>query len=331
MSAARRLAGGLSSLAFTLVLVELAVRLAAPTPRVQLLHEDKLDITVVNEVPTWKKDLATSQALRAEDCEASTHLVWSGDSIFWVVGENNSPSALDGDAQLRSVATGRIGEALGADVCLHNLSEPGFYPPQQRVILEQWGQQHPIDVLVVTVWKAEAVFVSAGDWWVDTARFEVDALGFPAWAPVPASLNRWMFSWSAAWRLASTALAPELKAPVSMASYRQMASWAMERNIPVAFVEMVQLDTPFERFPQARKPYFASLESWAVERGVPYVLAYDLLADEDVTAVRFDACWHFNVRGHRALSDSLIPWLRSWMGMQDEGEEGGRERAGTQE
>ncbi|MCB9679963.1 MAG: hypothetical protein H6733_00700 [Alphaproteobacteria bacterium] len=305
----------------TLLLAEVGIRVARPTPPVQVVRTDAaLQVDLSTSVPLWRDQPDTDGALRHLDCPADGTLdvVLAGDSIWY-----------DIDAGHRADTVGFVLQRLLADhappVCVLNLSQPGYLPYQQLEEVRRLAATRTPDLVLFTVWKPDEVFTRVGDDLMQLDRLRRDALGTPILpgVPVPDGLRRALFAHSHLWRFASLALADRVQAvPPPGAGYLDAATWLAGHGIDAVFVAMAPLDVPFAETAAARARAWeghadhdfearqATLRRQVEAMGLGWVDVATALQDEDVTALRLDTCCHYAHAGHAAMAATLAPEVR---------------------
>jgi len=232
--------------------------------------------------------------------------VFSGDSIFYAV------QAADMDPSQRATFEPELNMArqlqqLLPDACVHTISQPGIMPYQHQRLLALWMAEHPVDVLIMGVWKPDLRLQKVGDRYVNVTPLLLDNGALPAWAPVPAPPNRFLFTTSALWFTLGLALAQPYDRAVGGQAYHDMVQAGVDADAAVVVVEFSRLDVPFAAWDDQRVPYGVRLQEALADDDVVYLQSHQLLADYTLEEVRLDTCCHFNAFGHQLWASLLKP------------------------
>lgn len=277
---------------------ELAVLVVNPTPRAQVVRPGP-DLTVrqVDGVPLWQ---VADSPEAATDC-AHPRPRWvllAGDSVLYATEMN----AQDGRAWRGLQAL------LPDDVCVADVSQPGYRAYQQLTAARGFAATHDVAAVVFQVFKTSARYTPVGDGWIDATQLRTDDDGVPTLGLVPPGLNRWLLERSGAWEFATLALASTTRGGIPPETdYDEALAWLTATGIPGLMLEVPLLREPFATSADHRAPWRRELSDRAAAQHVATLVLADAWRDEDVTAVRLDLCCHYNRAGHAALAATLAP------------------------
>jgi lysophospholipase L1-like esterase len=306
--------GGLLGAALFCGTGELAVRQLHPRPRAQIVRHDTPGLRPIGDTVTWRLPGAYTEQLENARCPGpdTRDVLLVGDSVLYVTGPasfGGAPDEPDANVATRLQAA-FVGQA--PPVCVLNLAQPGLLPQQLRLLAQEGHARVGADLLVVAVWKDARDLTEVGGDWYDVERYQRPPGGLPTpWSlPAPQALHRALFDRSALWEYASLTLGrQDDETALRMDPYTSLLDDAEAAGLPTIFVEFAPLDRPFADGLRDRMEHHRELERQLRARGAPYLLLGELLADQDVTAVRADTCCHLNARGHAALAEALRPVL----------------------
>ena len=302
-------------LAATLVVGECIIRIARPTPRVQMVHPGRMselgvgDFRIVDEVPVWgtRRDELRHNRQCADERPDAPGVLVVGSSIL-------AASGLKPEEAFSVLVQAHL-EAQGP-ACVVNLAEGAYTFDNQLVVAREVTESWSPEVIYWEIWQN-----SPYRWTMlrGTAhRFQDVALGadgYPNVFRLPSAVNRTLFHRSRLYAFATLALVTE----------SDTNSWAdfAESRLPEA-VELAQevgAELVFVFCPSLDRPFADSLRAWDSDGQDALVNRYrtvaefadrhDLdtirleepLADDDVELLRMDACCHFAAPGHRRLAD----------------------------
>jgi hypothetical protein len=295
---------GLAAAAAT---AEVAIRLAKPPPRMQIvrLDADWLRLDERDGVPLWWDPVYAHGPIRGEPCRPGQPVVGvASDSVLMSI----EPS---GDGH-------RVADELRASlgVCVRDGGRAGYRPYQELAMLRWIDEQTPLSVGILSIWKEDRHYHRFGSSLYDSETVVHDAddfLPLPPLRGLPHGLHRWLFGHARAWEYATIALAePVWDARDPAGAYLEAIAWASARRLPLILVEAPPLDAPFEqtaaeRAELPRDGWLARIEEAARGAGHEYVVLAEALRDEDYREIRLDACCHYNRKGHAAVARVLGP------------------------
>ncbi|HJN76141.1 MAG TPA: hypothetical protein QGF58_19590 [Myxococcota bacterium] len=307
-SVARRIAySAVVALALTPVLVEIGVRVWDPTPRRMVIRPGpELVVERVQGTPLWWAP-EDAPRLREPECEGDRRVLIVGDSILkgWGVPVEESWSVLWRE------------EAREDGLCVHNYASPGYGHAEEWALTQEYVPQLEPDLLVYEVYALAHpdhadVQRMVGGTIFDLRGLRVGPDGAPRVFAVPASLNHWLFANSYAYQYINlaagspSATVGSFVPAVPPETLQRVADFALEQGVEVAFVLCHRLDIAFPFLVDAPPPRLTGAREVAENNAhVHLVDTAELLADQDVTAVRLDECCHFNKRGQRLLAERL--------------------------
>jgi hypothetical protein len=300
---------------------EASVRWLKPTPRVQVvrggeaLTPDVRPIRMLHGEPTW--DEVGSVPRRNLDCQRddTIDVLMLGSSIFFGVSyeaEQVMSAALQ--RRLDAVEPGRW--------CVLNFGQPGYTSGPKLALAKEYIAKLQPEVVLWELWTNDpGGFTKIGDDAYNLTRLELDDEGYPlfrAW--IPRSLHQLLFRSSRFWEYASLALTPTVRGD----SQRVWGEFA--RDVLPTMVELTEeagsawsivytppLNTSFEESAarsNKRMYGYAEVAKWADAQGVAQLDLAAALAGQDPKDLRHDPCCHYNVAGHEAVADALMPWVR---------------------
>lgn len=303
--ASRALSWGLSSV-ILLGTAEIVVRLVDPRPRIQIFDERALPMTVHDGLPFWRLEPENATLYEDFDCAGPgrRQVVLSGDSVFFLV------PGLKAEDNVVSVIRRALADL--PDVCVHNVSQPGYGVPHQLVAAAEADARLGTDVLVMQVYKRDADFRQIGHRWYDVGPYERDAAGLPRLPGVGEHLPAWwsqtLFEGSALWRYVVLTFGEE--APESGEAYHEVLARAVAAGKPVIFVETPPMDQPFAVTYADRAAWKLRLQAAAEAAGMRYLVLSAMWRDQRPEDVASDTCCHLAAAGHAQLGEALAAQLR---------------------
>lgn len=273
---------------------ELALRIAAPTPRVQAIRAAEVtSFELVDGVPFWAAE--DPEVPHRCNSDARPRAVFVGSSIFRGSGLGSGAEVFS--SQLSELAPGW---------CVDNVAEPAFTGPQKAIAaMRAIAVEPPPKRVYWEVWDNDPA-----RWWSadGTAWNLVHHPTAPGWGPVRGQVAAWLFVHSALWRtsLLAFAGAPGGDVDAFAAGLRRDLGPVLEvaraRGVEVVVVVATPLDRSFVESVVHPNPMLGALWPFAKEQGVRWIRLALALQDEDVEALRLDPCCHFNAQGHRVLA-----------------------------
>lgn len=314
----KRVVFGLVALALAVALfagvAEGVVRYLRPPPRVQIIDpsSDKIVLSVHDGVPLWhfyqEPGLVRDGGCDADD---SVDVAIVSDSILWV-------------ADVESFDEQRLLHHLRNDLtdlgaCVVDVSAAGYVPYQQFEAMKLAQAERGIDLALFVVWKPSGRYRLVGTRWWGLGTDQMNDAGLPlAPVPMPAFAHAWLLEHSAAWRYVTSAVLPPSLEGVGRDAVDYLAAidWARENGVRLIFVEATSLSKPLSV--TAREDAKAAGYGWVVgvreaaaAAGFPYVRLAEVLADQDVEAIRHDLCCHYNGAGHAAMAEHFVPMVHA--------------------
>lgn len=283
------------ALASFVVVGELGLRVASPTPRVQAIRADQVtSFDVVDGVPFWSAPKPEVDHVCATD--PRPRAVFVGSSILRGAGLDRK----------EDVFTSRL-QTLAPGWCIDNVAEPAFTGPQKSIAaMRALAVEPPPARLYWEVWDNDPA-----RWWVaeGVAWNLLHHPDAPGMGPIRGELARLWFGHSALWR--NVVLAWGARPGGDAESFAAgldrdlapVADAAHQRGVEVVLVVATPLDRPFAESVVQPNPMLASLWPFAQARGLRWIRLALALESEDVEAVRLDPCCHFNAAGHGLLAD----------------------------
>jgi len=325
MRVLRGLVAALIGLVLTLGAAEGLVRWLQPTPRVQIIRSD--EVHGLRQVGgTWLWSAYDEPSRLDVGCPGgdSIDVVLAGSSILYGV---RLPPSQGLAARLRQT----LAQALGRPVCVVDVSQPGFIGESKAAaVIEQLDAGLRPELVVYEVWANDfGTFQDLGDGLYNLSRFRLDAGGLPAWpAAMSADTRRWGFERSALCAYAVLALGPsepgevtrERMAQVVQRSIAPLASEVEAVGARLAMLAAPPLDRPFaDSVDAARDPshHDQAFRAYAEAHGLTYGEIAQMLSGEDHTALRLDACCHYNAEGMARLAERLTPWIAAQLEVGD--------------
>lgn len=310
------------SLAVALLVAEVGLRLAPPTPRRVVVRESAVGaFGEVRGLPTWYSHHrwdSPEQIARRRDpsCDgdpASFRVVVVGDSILHGLS-----------VPLEDVATTRLAEGLrarapGVRVCVRNLAEPGYGLAQMLAVGRDAVAQTRPQVVLVELWAlARSPYRVGGTVYQLAGDPDDPAWGRPFGLPHP--LQRALLRTSALYELAFNA-APDPPLPeVGLWPWfdrelRGLRDDAAAHGGVLLGVLPADLSNPWDRQLDGIEGAHRRYEAWGAANGVQTVRFAKLLHDVDPREVARDPV-HLDDQGQRLLGDRLVdvvgPRLDAW-------------------
>ena len=146
--------------------------------------------------------------------------------------------------------------------------------------------------------------------------FQRDAEGYPTFAfGLSGPWHRALFERSRLYNYLTFAVAPQCSGDACIPDFpkmiREQLAPAVGRARGVGAGSLIVIATPLDRpLPEIvadPPPWFAPVVRWAADEGLPLVRLEQLLADQDVEAIRLDPCCHFNAAGMGLVAERLAP------------------------
>lgn len=289
------------------ILVELGVRAWDPTPRRMVIRPGpELVVETVQGVPLWYVP-QHAEVLRNEACEQALRVVIVGDSILkgWGVPLESSWSM-----RWREQAEAR-------QVCVHNYASSGYGHAEEWALVQDVVPELKPQVLVYEVYALahrdnSEVQQRLGANIFDLRGLPLDEDGVPNVTGLPGLLNRPLFLYSHAYQYVTlsggdaTSTVSDYVPPVETHTLERVVDFAREQRLQLVFVLCHRLDQGFPFLVENSPPRFDVVRR--VAENNPHVTIVDtaeLLIDQDVEAVRLDACCHFNQTGQDLLAERL--------------------------
>lgn len=317
MSWARPVVGLLVGSVLAAGVVEAAVRLLRPTPRVQVvrLDSDSLTFDMSEDVVLWHDPMEATW-YREDGCAAGDLpvLLLAGDSIPYVTSGHGQDARLAGKLQ-QAMAEG------GTPVCVVDVSQSGYLPHQVLSSAQRADAMFHADAVMMWVWKPDRHLIRHGNALYDDLLVTDDA-DYPASPlPLPAAAHHWLFEHARSWEFLTLALGTwsVAKSYPSDVSYRAAIAWTAREDLPLMMVEASPLDRPFadtmatwgEPLDNGSRPWQAAVREAALAAGSTYVRLAELLVDADFLAIRHDSCCHYNEQGHALIAQRLLPGVQA--------------------
>ncbi len=301
----------LLGVAIALVVVEAAVRIHPPAPRVQMIRGPEVRLRELHGVPVWTA--MTGQ--QNDDC-VLRHPEWNrilflGDSITF-------GSGIDEAHVFTALLEARL-NSLHPDpgFCVLNYAQPGFGLQQSMALAMDLIPQLLPQVVLWGIWDENRHAVMLGDTAYDVGYFPEsgrgnprDAEGYPCvdiTCSFPWGINRWLFVHSEAWRDGTLSAGRENvpRPPESMTGRIRAPVAAVVQLVEAARAKLVLyfpclLDRPFVSGADENGAWHRILSEFVRAHGVTTVELGDELAGRDLKSLGVDQV-HFNVEGHKLL------------------------------
>lgn len=279
-----------------------------PVPRIQQVFMLDAHVAEHGGVPIWRAQLAEGRENLG--CVGERRVLVLGSSILYGSGLSTPES---------------LGPQLAAHLpgtCVHNVAQPGFTLHNQlaaaRLALGGPLAAMPPDVIVLEVWANSINQLRVvGDHAYNFGELQVDAGGLPNPFSLPAGMNAWLFTGSAAHRYITLTRAPrrhrltaeEEWQAFSEGRLQEAIALAAEHDARLVAVFMSALSQPFRDSAAAPFSGYAPAQRALEASGAGTVYAATLMGDAPVEAHRLDACCHYNAAGMARLAAGLAPLL----------------------
>lgn len=286
--------------------VEFLLRAFPPMPPSQIIRSQAMrwgQVRLLNGVPVWGDDARANRDCLKQHPERPT-LFFFGDSITFGTGIEDS-----------EVFTTLLEHRLGDRFCVLNFAQPayGFDQSFETARVELAGK-HPA-IVFWQLWNEQRAYAVLGDNAFNLAgrRLHEDGFPYPRFASaLPAAVNRFLFLHSRLYELTTLAY-PEMLPPLPpREATAKIAAENLARIPPLVKATGARLvfflGTPLDKpFPELRtdrrhEDLEEAVAILARTQGAEALRLQDLLADQDVAAVRLDTCCHYNAKGHEALA-----------------------------
>jgi len=299
------------SLGLFVVALELCFRIVNPSPRFQVVRQDRR-LEVRRGIPIWRD--AGSLQRQNEACVArhpgALRIAIFGSSIFFGTGvdaEQTFSTLLQRGLDARF----QVGK-----VCVLNYAQAGYGAASKLAEAREVLPKLKGDLVVWEVWGNDPwnyVMLGSSAYALRDAR--VDASGYPVAFALPPSVNQFLFRHSRAYEFVSLSQVPIVAAPEWSKLIRSRVVPVMNEVLGSArahgnelwLVQAARLDRPFGA--QIHDPDNSVLRDWATDNRVPHRDLAELLDDQDVTKIRLDTCCHYNVQGHAVLAQRMLRML----------------------
>lgn len=291
----------------TVLLVELLFRTIAAPPRVAMVTASRVkDYHVTRDGILLWRETRDPPVRCSERRPGAPRVSLFGSSIVYGAG-------LSRDQALSARLEAQLVRSLPGGACVDDFAQPGFGADQEYALArETIPETHPL-VAVWEIWDPAKHYSVVGDIAFDGRSRALDPAGVPVLPKVPAFLADTLFRWSAAYRYAALAIAPEdPRAPIHLEELCTARLPEVERLLEASGGRLVvltaaRLDRPLRgSWPDGPEEMVASC---AKKLGVPVLSIAELLADQRVEDVRSDTCCHLNALGHALLGERLAPEL----------------------
>jgi hypothetical protein len=312
--AARGALGALIAFALFAGCAEGFVRALRPTPRGQIarLSDDAYGMTVRDHagVPLWEPQDPSWLALRDPPCLAAdpattTTLALAGDSVLYVTGGGDAHENVGWYLQQRldELAPGRF--------CVVNTAAFAYSAAQKRAALQELYAKAQVDRVIWEVWGEAPTYRRIGDDVYAIGSYLQDEQGYPyiGWVPLPAALNRALFTHSRAWEYAVIALGAEAVEDDVRPYHAGALDDAAAEGAAFSFFFFPDLGAPFRDPPTIQHATHPALHRLIAERGAEEVDMRAMMVDQDHLAIRLNPCCHYNPRGHAAVAAKLADWV----------------------
>lgn len=282
---------------------ELAVRVARPEPRAQVVRADatarwEVPLHLVDGQPLWRT--VGSAARAACPNPSGQRLTLYGTSISYGI---DLPSEVVVSTLLQQQLDARAPEAF----CVRNLAQPAYALSNQIVDLTHDVQAG--DLVVFEVWNPGDYVMVASDAY-NVGTLAVGPSGLPEPIPLPVAWQRALYERSRAW--AFIGLATARTGTDEASRLRRYLDQTLARTdaagARLALWMPSELSKTLHAADRAESVQTATTLAWAAERGVPVLNLAAAWEGVDPAGLRADPI-HLNAAGHARLATTVDCWL----------------------
>lgn len=292
---------------------EIAVRLAHPTPRAQLIRgggaaHEAYEIAMRHGQPTWKEEGSVERENHA--CVAPVKVAMFGSSITF--GTSYSAGEVMSAFLQRDLDAAEPGR-----FCVHNWGQAAFTGASKLALATDVLPETRPAVVLWELWDNDPgsfTMVGKDAWNFAELRTGTDGLPWLIHPPGHAAL----FAHSQLYAFATVALSPLAPGGKDALWGRyideflpRLESLVHESGSQLVFWVPAYLDRPFASSAAHRSQYVARVVAWAEPRGVPVLFMAEALGDTAVESVRHDTCCHLNPLGHELAAKAMAPLVRA--------------------
>jgi hypothetical protein len=293
---------------------EAAVRLIQPTPRGQVvrLADGRFGMEVHDhlDTPVWAPIDPAWRALREPPClsadpATTTTVALAGDSILYVTGGTDATENVAWQLQQR------LDAAQPGRWCVANTAVFAYSAGQKRAALHELQQRAQVDRVIWEVWGEAPTYRRLGGDVYAIGSYARDDQGYPYlwWLPIPAALNRALFSHSRAWEYLVIALGPGAVEDDVTPLHAAAIDDAAAEGARISFFFFPDLAGPLTEPPHIPHATHKSVRALLAARGAEVVEFRDQMVDQDYLRIRLTTCCHYNPVGHGVVADKLAAWL----------------------
>ena len=313
MSGARRVAVVCLGLAVGLGLAEITLRIARPTPPVQLVRGYGLH--AVDGVPVWEYASDRHNRACVEQHPQRTRILFFGSSITFGSGlraDETFPTALE--ARLNQLRP-------SPGYCVLNFAQAGFSFEQKYVVARREVARYRPALIMWEDWIEWMDYSLIGETAYGTSGYFVRPDGFIGIAGVPDALNRILLLHSRLYEYLTLTFGersgPAVGDPMrAFARNRLIKVPQLAQSVGAKLVLYLAppLDRPFADSAASPPDWHAMILEFGRQHGIPVYLLQRELVHEDYRELRLDSCCHYNAAGHRALAPVMARIILEQLG-----------------